>query len=185
MAIDAELMRRVETGDATAFDELFERHSPAVRRRLMSMLRDASLADDLMQEVFLRLWQRAEQWDGRGSVGGWLNRAATNLALNHIRSRRRNDQRIADWSNTPPRNVEPPDEQAEHAEQFEKLRSLIEALPAAKREAMELVHGRELNIADAADALGVPPGTIKSRLHHARQDLLREMRAHEDETETP
>lgn len=86
---DGDLIQGVLRGDAAAFDELYERHASAVRRRLVQVARDEAAADDLLQETFLRLWTRAEQWQGTGSVAGWLMRIATNLALNHLRSKHR------------------------------------------------------------------------------------------------
>src|SRR5436190_17619750 len=90
---DHELMARVRKRDAEAFETLFERYRERVARHLDRTVRDAGAAGDLAQEVFLRVWTRAEQWDGRGSFRAWLFRIATNLALNHLRSvRRRREQ---------------------------------------------------------------------------------------------
>ena len=93
VATDGDLIQRVLCSDAAAFDALYERHASAVRWRLVQVVRDEAAADDLLQETFLRLWTRAEQWQGTGSVAGWLMRIATNLALNHLRSKRRRPAR--------------------------------------------------------------------------------------------
>src|SRR5918911_756040 len=86
---DRELLERIARRDACAFEVLFERHRETVRRRLGAIVRDEAAAEDLSQEVFLRVWTRAEQWDGRGAARAWLLRVATHLALNHLRSVRR------------------------------------------------------------------------------------------------
>jgi RNA polymerase sigma-70 factor (ECF subfamily) len=93
MPSDQHLMGRVRERDARAFEALFERYGELIRRHLARITRDDAAAQDLVQEVFLRVWTRAEQWDGRGPFKAWLYRIATNLALNHLRSvRRRREQ---------------------------------------------------------------------------------------------
>ena len=83
---DRQLMSRIQQRDAEAFEEFFARHRGRLLRHLIRTVREKSAADDLLQEVFLRVWTRAGQWDGRGAPLGWLYRIATNLALNHVRS---------------------------------------------------------------------------------------------------
>ena len=104
MPTDPELMGQIAAGGPeaeAAFDMLFGRHSSFVAARLGRMVRHGGAADDLLQEVFLRLWTRAEQWDGRGSLRAWLGRIATNLALNHLRSVRRRRLRPGTSSGVP------------------------------------------------------------------------------------
>ena len=186
MPTDAELMRRMRAGEAGAFDTLFERHGPRVRDRLLRIVRDSAAADDLVQEVFLRLWTRAEQWAGRGPLLGWLLRTATNLALNHRRDTRRRRQqplRLPPDAEEDDEDTLPgwmvaaaslrPDELAERAEEREAFRGLIDALPAQQREVLRLANEAEMDIADIADELDVPPGTVKSRLFYARRRLAR------------
>jgi len=178
-------MGRIAAGEAAAFDTLLSRHEQAVRRRLVSITRNRAAAEDLTQEVFLRLWTRSEQYGG-GSVAGWLVRIATNLALNHLRSRRRH----------PAKSLESPREADEHAieagwmidaeafdpadlleraEQLERLRDAVDRLPEAKRAVIRLVHEQELDIREAAEQLGIPEGTVKSRLHYSIRRIAREI----------
>jgi len=180
---DEILMRRVRDGDAAAFDALMARHAGAVRRRLASIVRDDHWADDLLQEVFLRLWQRADQWSGSGSVAGWLRRIAINLALNHLRSQRRRPQRPlpgrADAQAGEPDWLEDesafdPADLLERAEMLERFRRSVDELPEAKREVLRLVHEEEKDIAAAAAELGIPEGTVKSRLHCSIKRIARQ-----------
>ena len=71
MTNERDLIQAIIAGDTAAFDTLFDRYEESVRRRLVSVVKDATTAEDLLQEVFLRLWTRADQWRGRGSVQGW------------------------------------------------------------------------------------------------------------------
>lgn len=186
-ASDAELLERVRGRDAEAFEALFARYRGSVGRFLARMVRDEAAAGDLGQEVFLRVWTRAEQWDGRGGVRPWLFRIATNLALNHLRSvRRRRELPLVpprgdfeeDESRVPAWMIDGatlgPEAALELSERRALLRRLVDELPDEKREVFRLVHDAEMEIREVADALAIPEGTVKSRLHHARRRLARE-----------
>ncbi|HIJ74379.1 MAG TPA: RNA polymerase sigma factor [Candidatus Hydrogenedentes bacterium] len=187
MESDHELMRRIIERDAGAFEELFARHNRAVFAHLTHIVRDKTAAEDLAQEVFLRVWTRSGQWRGKGPFRAWLMRVATNLALNYLRTvRRRKQQPLearAGFADEEDENPAPgwlidaatlgPDAAAEQLEQFERLRGLVEELPESKREVIRLFYDAEMDIHEAADTLGIPEGTVKSRLHHARSRLAR------------
>ena len=191
---DHELMARVRERDAGAFEALCERNGEPLRRHVLRMLRDADAAEDLLQETLLRAWTHAGQWDGRGTPRAWLFRIATNLALNHIRALRRRRQQPLEVPPDPtdPEDEEPtipswmidraslgPVEALEATERLALLRRLVARLPEEKREVLRLIHDDELDIAEVAQALGIPPGTVKSRLHYATQRLAREWREEE------
>ena len=194
---DRALVARVAAGDAEAFESLLERYGEAVRRHLGRMVRTGGAADDLAQEAFLRVWTRAGQWDGRGSFRGWLFRIATNLALNHLRSVRRRRQRPLEPPPPEPLSDEDdeplapawmidasalgPDAIVELAEERELCRRLIDRLPEGKREVFRMAHEAEMPVREIAEALDIPEGTVKSRLHHARKRLAREWQALEEE----
>lgn len=186
MPTDRELMQQILAGDEDAFDVLFERHAPRVRHRLLRIVHNPAAADDLVQEVFLRLWTRGDQWQGSGSLAAWLLRVATNLALNHLRSVRRRRQRPLEWVQPEPdpeddHDLTPgwmvdeaclrPDEVFEQAEERSAIRALIDELPEHHQEVLRMVHEAEMGIADVATQLGIPAGTVKSRLHYARARL--------------
>ena len=86
---DTELMQQIVARKQEAFSILFERYQVQVTEQMRRMMRDPEVADDLTQEVFLRVWNRADQWSGKGSFRGWLFRIAKNLALNQLRSKSR------------------------------------------------------------------------------------------------
>jgi RNA polymerase sigma-70 factor (ECF subfamily) len=89
---DEKLIRQIRAHDTAAFEIFYLYYRPAIRRHVLSMVRDAAAGEDLAQEVFLRVWTRAEQWDGHGATKAWLYCIATNLALNHLRTLRRRPQ---------------------------------------------------------------------------------------------
>jgi RNA polymerase sigma-70 factor (ECF subfamily) len=186
---DEALMRAAAHGDAAAFDALVEHLRPALVARLHAIVRDAAAAEDLLQETLLRAWTRAEQWDGRGSVAAWLGRIATNLALNHLRTvRRRRETPLGPEDEAGPAPDAwaqdartSPERRAEDADTSRRLRSLITGLPSDKREALTLACVEDLSIAEIADRLDIPEGTVKSRLYHARKWLAAQWTLRENE----
>ena len=192
---DYELMHRARERDTGAFEALCARYSAPLRGHLLRMLRDSEAAEDVLQETLLRLWTHAGQWDGRGAPRAWLFRVATNLALNHVRALRRRPQQSLILPPDPADAEEEPaipgwmvdtvslgpGEALELAERRELLRRLVARLPEEKREVLRLIHDAEMEISEVAQALGIPPGTVKSRLHYATQRLAREWRDAEGE----
>ena len=197
MDSDEELAKRVGRRDGQGFDLLMRRHDHAVRGHLLRILRDEAAAEDLTQEVFLRRWNHSDQWSGKGPFKAWLLRIATNLALNHLRTvRRRRQQPLAppqptgdeDADNLVPgwmvdASALGPDEILELAEQHQRLGHLLDDLPEEKRELLRMVHHEEMNYEQVAEALGIPLGTVKSRMHYTIKQLSRQWRRNSTEWE--
>ncbi len=160
------------------------RYRPCVLGRIQRIVRDAAAAEDLTQEVFLRVWTRAKQWSGHGTVKAWVLRIATNLALNHLRS-----MRTRRWQSLQPA-IDPagdeveatpgwmldlaaqnPAKLAELAEQHELVGRLLAELPEDRRQMLAMVFEADLRMSDVADRLGIPTGTAKSRLHYTVKKL--------------
>jgi RNA polymerase sigma-70 factor (ECF subfamily) len=183
---DRDLVAGLVAGDERAFEELYARYGEGLERHIARMVR-SDAAQDLVQEAFLRAWQRAEQWDGRGTFKAWLYRIATNLALNHLRTvRRRREQPLhvdrpgeGDTDEDVPAWMFDdgslgPDAAVEQSERLSQVRQLVDQLADNKRDLFRLVHEYEMSVRDAANELGIPEGTAKSRLHYARKQLARE-----------
>lgn len=192
---DQTLIEYVQAGQAWAFELLFERHEAALRRHIAHIVGDEPAAEDVLQETFLRVWTRAGQWNGQGAFKAWLFRIATNLALNHLRTcRRRPEQPLELPENFMMEEDEAPDSPGwlvdtaslgpdavlEQVEQDARLQHILQELPEEKRELLRLVHQMELSLRDAADELGIPEGTAKSRLHYARQQVKRQWQADQE-----
>jgi len=183
---DADLMRRLQAGHAGALERLMERRRELLRVHLERYV-DAPTAQDLQQEVWLRVWQRAEQWESRGSVVGWLLAIATNIALNALRARRRTDSldeltaedeweaAVSLWDAAPPG----PEDEAIWRDQLGRILDLVDQMPADKRAVLRMARIEERSLPEIASRLGIPVGTVKSRLHYALRWLAERM---EDET---
>ncbi len=190
MQSDRELIEQICERNARAFEVLFDRYRHSLQKHILRIVRDERAAEDLVQEIFLRVWTNAAQWDGRGKLKSWLYRIATNLALNHLRTvHRRRQQPLEipedsyDDEDGAPAQIPTwliddaslePQTMLERAEQSEFLWELVDGLPDGKREVLHLVYGAEMDIRQVADELGIPIGTVKSRLHYTLKRLARE-----------
>jgi RNA polymerase sigma-70 factor (ECF subfamily) len=191
---DQELMEQIQAQQTWAFDLLFERYEVALRRHVSCIVRDEPAADDLLQETFLRVWMHSNQWNGQGAVKGWLFWIATNLALNNLRTRRRHPEQPLELPENPLDEDDLPDTPGwlvdttslgpaavmEQVEQAARLRRVLHELPEEKRELLHLVHQMEFSLREAADELGIPEGTAKSRLYYAREQVKRGLQADEE-----
>ena len=186
---DEYLLGRICERDADAFETLLARYQESVQGHLLRMVRDPNTAEDLTQEVFVRVWTHGDQWNGHGPFRVWLLRIATNTALNYLRTVRRrrecplelppdstDDDSAAlpspDWMID--RANAGPERALEQGERRRQLQHLVEELPREKREVFRMVFDAEMEIKDVAESLGVPPGTVRSRLHYIRKRLARE-----------
>jgi RNA polymerase sigma-70 factor, ECF subfamily len=184
---DAQLMARVAAGDGVAFDVLVTRHQRPIVGYLRGMLGDRDEALDGAQEVFIRVFTRADRYSPSGPFRAWLFKIATNVAIDSIRSRRRRwfglgrrTRPAADAPHDAPDAVQDVADLGPTA-----LRSLIEderdalvqravsTLPGRYRAALVLRDLQDLSYEEAAVVLGCRVGTVKSRVNRAR-NLLRE-----------
>ncbi len=185
---DPHLIRQIQAGDPAAFETFFARYRPTMQAHIASIVREPAATEDLVQEVFLRVWTRAEQWQGSGSVKGWLYRIATNLSLNHLRSVKRRPQQPLevpaddgdDDSPVPGWMVDAsaltPEAQLEIVEQQKLLGQLINGLPPDKQDVFRMVYDDEMDLHSVADVLQIPEGTVKSRLYHGRKKIAEQLK---------
>ena len=185
---DTQLIQRIQGHDSEAFEAFYIRYRQVICIHITSIVRDDAVAQDLVQEVFLRVWTRANQWDGRGKVKGWVYRIATNLSLNHLRSMKRHPQlqleipadeidadvSIPGWMIDP--SALTPEVLFEVTEQRQMVWALIEDLPPEKREVFQMVYDEEMDLQSVASALEIPEGTVKSRLYHSRKSLANKLK---------
>jgi len=162
-------------GRPADFDAVYRDYAPMVRRTVWSLGRAEDL-DDIVQEVFVRLWKAWGQFDGRSERRTWVYRVTVNTARSHWRSRGRLKAALKRLWTAGPRAQSAAGGQ-EAWDLNRKLGLALGALDRKQREALTLVHLEGLSLAEAGQAMGVPEGTVKSRLFHARarmQTLLAE-----------
>lgn len=165
---DDELMQRVASGDPGAYRELSQRHLAAILRYAARLLADASEAEDVVQETFLRVWQRASDYEARGSkLTTWLYRIAHNLCVDRLRRRRAEDPSALDRHSSGDR----PGRRLDQAELAAAVQSATAKLPERQRAALALCHYEGLSNAEAAEVLGCNVEALESLLSRARRSL--------------
>ena len=171
MTADEDLFLEWQWGSAGALEALVRRHHAPLLAHLTRLTGDAPLAEDLVQETFLRLVRDAQAYRYPRPFLPWLYTIARHLALNHWQSAysRRVDRR-ADVSAPSPAAADPA-EWLERWERREGLRTALADLSFEQREVLSLRFGQELSVEEAAAVLGVPAGTVKSRTFTALRQL--------------
>ena len=162
-ATDVELVRRIAGGDPDALMQMYQRHGRAVFSLAIYVVRDPATAEEVTQDTFLALWQKARQFDvARGKFGSWLLQITRNLAIDRLRQQRRRVQPVGTieaMEAHPALRYEPvsPD-------QTNELNTLLATLPAAQRETLVLAYYQGYTHEEIAALLGLPLGTVKSRI---------------------
>jgi RNA polymerase sigma factor (sigma-70 family) len=174
---DRQVWELVVSGDAEAFGLLFVRHAGAIYNHCFRATADWALAEDLTSLVFLEVWRtRAHVRFGRdGSLLPWLYGISTNLVRNHRRTAWRHRaalRRLSDIERTKPRE-QLPDNEGEA--QGREILATLARLPRRERDVVALCIWAGLSYEEAALALDVPVGTVRSRLARARRKLQRHL----------
>jgi RNA polymerase sigma-70 factor (ECF subfamily) len=178
--VEQALLNRARVGDREAFARLVGLHREAVYRAAYWILKDPEEALDATQEAFLRAFRHIDRFDGRSSFRTWARRIATNTALDRYARRKRDrernqamgeDQVVAD-----PRS-EGVDAGLLREERKRLVREAIEGLPPAQRAAVVLRDVEGLSYAEIGEALGIPKGTVMSRIYYGRTNLKERLSA--------
>jgi RNA polymerase sigma-70 factor, ECF subfamily len=173
---DAELIFRLQQNELQALGILYDRYQLLVFRTTLAITGDPEAANDLLQDVFLRLHRYASHIDRTRPLEPWLYRMSANLAYTWVkRSRRwtRQFEEFFDWlagggSNSPYEHVEREDE-------WRELQKALQALPVQQRVVVVLYYLNDLTLQEISEILEVPTGTVKSRLHYGRNALRKSM----------
>jgi RNA polymerase sigma-70 factor, ECF subfamily len=170
--------------DGKVFEELVRRYEKELYGYLRHYLGDAGMAEDVFQQTFLQVHLKCDQFEPGRKVRPWLYTVAINQAIDCQRRSKR--QRMSSLDRVPRGNSDDetgslaailgvssggPDEGAESAEENEALRRAVDALPGLSRQVVLLVYFQGMKYREAAEALSVPVGTVKSRLHAALTKL--------------
>ncbi len=163
---DRSLLQRVAGGDRDAFAALYDRYGASSFGMALKICNNRALAEDVVQEAFLSIWQRAGRFDSeRGSVAAYLFAAVHNKAVDAVRheeSLRRREEGVADFATET--EGEEVVEAAWLGVRRKEVRSAVARLSPVQREALELAYFEGLTYSEVADKLGIPLGTAKTRL---------------------
>jgi len=178
MQTDAGLVEECRAGDLAAFDEIVHRYKDRVYRVVYRFLGNHEDALDVAQETFIRAYRGIQDYRGAAQMCTWLHSIAANLARNRLRDSRRKGRDMgvsldADGACDPPRSDCTPRTAAEQHEFEETLQRCLTELPEPYRMAFALRTFDDLSYEAIAETLGIPVGTVKSRINQARR-MLRE-----------
>jgi RNA polymerase sigma-70 factor (ECF subfamily) len=163
----AALIARVASGDEAAFGELYDLVAPRVHSVVLRVVRDPAMAEEVTQEVMVELWRQAPRFDAeRGSVASWAATVAHRRAVDRVRSSqsaRDRDQREHDATLPDARHDEVA-EQVEDRLERDRVTAALAVLTPVQRESIELAYFSGYTYREVAVVLGVPEGTIKTRI---------------------
>lgn len=169
-ATDADLMAHMAAGNPAAMDLLYDRYNRPVYSFAYRMLGQRELAEELLQEVFLRAWRRASRFsDARGSLISWLLSITHNMAIDELRKQQRRPRKAeSDEPDSIMGSLQdaavPVEEQAILAEKQMQVRSALAQLPDNQRHVLELGYFSGLTQREISEKLQIPLGTIKTRM---------------------
>ena len=177
---EAGLIRRCLAGDEKAYRELVEMYQPRIYSLSLRMVRRSEDAQDVTQETFVRMFRALDRYDPQRPFAAWLFSIASRLSIDHIRRRKhqplplthrdRDDEEYTIDVEDPGLK---PDEVASRSEEEDRTKALIDSLPPHYRIVVLLRHQQDLSYEEIAEALHLPLGTVKARIHRARA-LLKE-----------
>lgn len=164
-----EIIIKLQQGDLEALGLLYDRYRQLVYHTALAICGDADAANDLLQDVFLRLYRFAGHIDPQRPLEPWLYRMTANLTYTWIKRNRRWLHTLEDWAEWLTgfgrQNL---DEVVERNDDWQRVQRAVERLPLPQRVVIVLYFLNDLSIQEIADILEVPAGTVKSRLHYGR-----------------
>jgi len=167
---DEVLIGRIASGDRLAMQVLFARHHLRVYRFVLRLMRDESVAEDLISEVFLDVWRQADRFEGRSAVSTWLLAIARFKALSALR--RKPDQALDDEAAEAIEDTsDDPEAALAKKDKGAVIRKCLAGLSAEHREIIDLVYYHEKSVEEVAVIVGIPEATVKTRMFYARKKL--------------
>jgi RNA polymerase sigma-70 factor, ECF subfamily len=167
---DVDLLARIRRGEDAAMAALYDRYSRVVYSVALRVLRDASMAEDVLQEIFMQVWRSPDSFMAtKGSLGGWLAVVARNRSIDSLR-RKRPVEQVEEVQLASSFNLA---DEAERNSLIERARGVITHLPAEQRKTLEMAFFDGLTHTEIAEMTGDPLGTVKTRIRSALTTLRR------------
>jgi len=173
---DGVLIGRLQEGEVAALGELYDKYRLQIFHTALAITRDRQVAEDILQECFLKVHAHAERLDRSMPLGPWLHRVAVNFSYMWVTrhaKRWTSIENLLDRLVSSARNT--PEQQAEAQDLQKRVQQAIESLPFNQRVVVVLYYLSDLNLKEIAYTLDCPVGTVKSRLHYGREALRRQL----------
>ena len=184
---DTQLMSAAQSGDDTSFSLLVDRHRTQLVHHLSRIVQNPAVAEELAQDVFLRVHRSRSAWTPTAKFTTWLFRISTNVAYNHFRDQKHHNRNLSldkePVSGSRKRDYSDPTDTVEQslveAVQVQQIRDAIAALPWKQRSAVLMHKYEEMDYLQISEALGCTPSAVKALMFRA-YEALREQLAHLD-----
>jgi RNA polymerase sigma-70 factor (ECF subfamily) len=165
------LIESIANGDQLAMGLLFARHHALVYRFSLHLTGDDTTTEDIVSEVFLEVWRHSDRFAAKSKVSTWLLAIARHKAISAMRRRRPEVPLDDAAAMTIADPADDPEAATDHECRSSIVRKCLTRLPAAQRQVVDLVYYRDESVEEAAGHIGVPAGTVKTRLHYARNRM--------------
>ena len=165
------LLKDIAAGDAKALERLFVRARTRVFRFLMRLVRNQGIAEELLNEVFLSVWQNAHRYEGRSEPMTWILSIAHNKAVSTLRKKTEVLGIYDEVAGNLVAEEDSPDIIAQKHDKSAKIRNCMSQLSTDHRTILDLVYYQEQSVAEVAEVLGIPENTVKTRMFYARKKL--------------
>jgi RNA polymerase sigma-70 factor (ECF subfamily) len=178
---DETLLQLINHRDLRAYETFYDRHAQTVHNLLKRIVHDAATAEELLQETFWQVWQKAGQYAEKGAVAAWLNRIARNKALDQLRRDkarpRMANHDIRTLEQSPTYSYEGTEKVVEQRLQQQRVNQALENIPGEQRLCLELAYFEGMSQREIAEYTRTPLGTIKTRMRMGIEKLERLLRA--------
>lgn len=177
---DELLIRSIAKGDRRALEHLYKRHSVRLYRFILRLTGNTALSEDIVSDVFIEVWRNADKFEEKSQVSTWLLAIGRYRALTALRNHREtqwDEERAANIAD----EADDPEIVAHQTSLGAVIQKCLKQLPAYQREIIDLVYYHGKSVLEVAQIAGIPEGTVKSRIFHARcrmVSLLREAGVH-------
>lgn len=181
---DISLLENISRKDPSALSELYDRHSTLLYSTIVRILKEKEEAEDILQEVFVNIWENAEKYDSRlGKPGAWLCRIARNRAVDRLRSKnyrnRSKESGIENFEDIFTADlVDNPERRAILSRQQEEVLIALTTLSTEQKILIEFAYFRGYTQSELAEHFNLPLGTVKTRIRTAMTILRQKLRRH-------
>ena len=174
---DEMLVVRLQRRDPKALGELYDRYGRLTYALILRVVRDAGIAEDLVQETFLRVWNRVQGFDAqKGSIGPWLLAVARNRAIDYLRSAPGRERNALEFDETDhPALYTDMERDLLNSDQARRVKEAMQKLSANQRQVIELAYFEGLSQTEMAEKMGQPLGTVKTWVRTALQTLREQL----------
>lgn len=176
---DEQLLQLISRQDLLAYETLYNRHAQIVYNLLNRIVRDVTTAEELLQETFWQVWQKAGQYAEKGAVAAWLYRIARNKALDQLRREKARPRAMENELGTFDQLAlhESAEQTTAERLQRQEIYQALENIPGEQRVCLELAYFEGMSQREIAEYMQTPLGTIKTRMRIGMEKLERLLRA--------